>query len=137
MVIVALSFSCFALAQIAGGSGFISCFAGGFLFGVLKRKSKLKVDLLESAEGAGDTLSLITWLIFGSLVVAAFIHELSWQIVVYARTEFNCHPNNTGHSIAYQFRCYTEREIIYGLVWSTRVSEHCVCHYCHGSGNTS
>ncbi len=83
-VLVALSFSCFALAQIAGGSGFISCFAGGFLFGVLKRKSKLKVDLLESAEGAGDTLSLVTWLIFGSLVVAAFIHELSWQIAVYA-----------------------------------------------------
>jgi len=84
MVIVALAFSCFALAQIAGGSGFIACFAGGFLFGVLNRKSKPKLDLLESAEGTGDTLSLITWLIFGSLVVAEFIHELNWQIVLYA-----------------------------------------------------
>ncbi len=27
---------------------------------------------------------LITWLLFGSLVIAAFIHELSWQVVAYA-----------------------------------------------------
>ena len=44
----------------------------------------MKLELLDSAEGIGDTLSLITWLIFGSLVVAAFIHELSWQIFLYA-----------------------------------------------------
>ncbi len=74
MFIVALSFSCFALAQITGGSGFIACFAGGFLFGVLRRKSDLKVELMESAEGTGDTFSLITWLIFGSLVIAS-IHS--------------------------------------------------------------
>lgn len=84
MVIVLLAFSCFALAQISGGSGFIACFAGGFLFGVLKRKSKSKLGLLDSAEGTGDTLSMVTWLIFGSLVIAAFIHELSWQVVLYA-----------------------------------------------------
>ena len=84
MIIVALAFSCFALAQISGGSGFIACFAGGFLFGLLRRKSKLKIELLESAEGTGDTLSLITWLIFGSLIIAAFIHDLTWQVALYA-----------------------------------------------------
>ena len=84
MIIVALAFSCFALAQISGGSGFIACFAGGFLYGILRRKSDLKVELIESAEGTGDTFGLITWLLFGSLVIAAFIHELSWQVVAYA-----------------------------------------------------
>ncbi len=84
MIIVALAFCCFALAQISGGSGFIACFAGGFLYGILRRKSDLKVELIESAEGTGDTFGLITWLLFGSLVIAAFIHELSWQVVAYA-----------------------------------------------------
>lgn len=84
MIIVALAFSSFALAQLSGGSGFIACFAGGFFFGVLRRKSDMKIELLESAEGTGDTFSLITWLLFGSLVIAAFIHELTWQVVLYA-----------------------------------------------------
>ena len=36
IIIIALSISCFTAAQIAGGSGFIACFAGGFLYGTLK-----------------------------------------------------------------------------------------------------
>lgn len=84
MFIVALSFSCFALAQLTGGSGFIACFAGGFLFGVLRRKANFKVELLESAEGTGDTFSIITWMIFGSLIIAGNIHELTWQVALYA-----------------------------------------------------
>ena len=83
MLIVALSFSSFSLAQIMGGSGFIACFAGGFLFGVLRRKSDFKEELMESAEGTGDTFSLITWLIFGSLVIASNLHELTWQVALY------------------------------------------------------
>lgn len=84
MIIIALAFSCFALAQISGGSGFIACFAGGFLFGILRSKTDLKVELFESAEGTGDTFSLVTWLIFGSLVLAAFFHDLTWQVALYA-----------------------------------------------------
>lgn len=83
-VIIALAITCFTVAQVAGGSGFIACFSGGFLYGILNRKHKIKTDLLESAEGAGDTMSLITWLIFGALVIAPFLQSFTWDVVIYA-----------------------------------------------------
>jgi len=83
-VIIALAFTCFTVAQVAGGSGFIACFSGGFLYGILNKKHKIKHELLESAEGAGDTMSLITWLIFGALVITPFLSEFTWEVVVYA-----------------------------------------------------
>lgn len=84
MVIITLSFTCFTVAQIAGGSGFIACFAGGFLFGTINNKFDLKMNLLDSAEGFGDTMSLVTWLIFGSLIITAFFPEFTWEVVIYA-----------------------------------------------------
>lgn len=84
IVIIALAFSCFSLAQIAGGSGFIACFTGGFLYGVLNKKYKLNRNLVESAEGAGDTLSMLTWLIFGAFVIAANIKDFTWEVIIYA-----------------------------------------------------
>lgn len=84
MIIIALAFSCFNLAQIAGGSGFIACFAGGFLYGVLNQKYILNMDLMESAEGAGDTMSMVTWLVFGSFVIASHIHEFTLDVIVYS-----------------------------------------------------
>ena len=82
IVIIALAFSCFASAQLAGGSGFIACFSGGLLYSVINRK--YKHDLLEEAEGAGDTLSMLTWIIFGSVVVASSLKFFSWEVIIYA-----------------------------------------------------
>jgi NhaP-type Na+/H+ and K+/H+ antiporter len=65
--VVALAMACFALAQILGGSGFIAAFAGGLLFGWSAREQKH--GLLLAAEGTGDTLALITWVVFGGAVV--------------------------------------------------------------------
>ena len=73
---------CFALAQWLGGSGFIACFMGGLLFGWLADQHKTK--LLLAAEGMGDTLALITWVIFGVTVVGSSMNSFSWQVVVYA-----------------------------------------------------
>lgn len=84
MIIITLSFSCFIVAQLAGGSGFIACFAGGFLFGTINNKYNLKINLLNSAEGFGDTMSLVTWLIFGSLIITAFFPEFTWEVIIYA-----------------------------------------------------
>lgn len=82
IVIIALSFSCFAAAQIAGGSGFIACFSGGLMYGVINRK--YKHDLLQGSEGAGDTLTMITWVIFGSVVVADNLLYFTWEVILYA-----------------------------------------------------
>jgi len=82
IIIIALAFSCFAMAQVLGGSGFIACFSGGLLYGAMNKKHKM--DLLKAAEGAGDTFSMITWIIFGAMVIVAYLPDFSWPIVLYA-----------------------------------------------------
>jgi sodium/hydrogen antiporter len=82
VVIVALAFSCFTLAQIAGGSGFIACFTGGLLYSVMNRR--YKHDILEEAEGIGDTLSLLTWVIFSSVIITRYISHFTWDVLIYS-----------------------------------------------------
>jgi sodium/hydrogen antiporter len=82
IVIVALAFSCFTAAQIAGGSGFIACFTGGLFYSTINRK--YKHDILEEAEGIGDSLSMVTWIIFSSIIIAANVRHFTWNVIVYA-----------------------------------------------------
>ena len=78
----ALAVACFAVAQWLGGSGFIAPFAGGLLFGGLTKRHKHK--LLLAAEGTGDALALITWVVFGAAVVGKSVGSFSWEVVLYA-----------------------------------------------------
>jgi NhaP-type Na+/H+ or K+/H+ antiporter len=80
--VVALALGCFAVAQFLGGSGFIAAFTGGLLFGVLAKQHR--EEFLRAAEGTGDTLALITWVIFGSAVVGQAVGQFSWLILLYA-----------------------------------------------------
>lgn len=80
--VIALSLVSFSLAQKLGGSGFIACFSGGLLFGAITKQHK--EPFLFAAEGTGDTLALITWVIFGGTVVGQSIGQFSWQVVLYA-----------------------------------------------------
>jgi len=80
--VVALAFGCFAVAQFLGGSGFIAAFSGGLLFGSLAKQHR--EQLLRAAEGTGDTLALLTWVIFGSAVVGQAVGQFSWLILLYA-----------------------------------------------------
>jgi NhaP-type Na+/H+ or K+/H+ antiporter len=80
--VVALAFGCFAVAQFLGGSGFIAAFTGGLLFGVVAKQDR--DEFLLAAEGTGDTLALITWVIFGSAVVGKAVGHFSWLILLYA-----------------------------------------------------
>ena len=80
--VVALAFVCFAVAQDLGGSGFIASFTGGLFFGALAKEHKH--DLLRAAEGAGDTLSIATWMSFGAAVVGQVIGKFSWPVLIYS-----------------------------------------------------
>lgn len=80
--VVGLAITCFASAQLLGGSGFIAAFIGGLLFGFLAKKHSH--SLLRAAEGTGDTFALVTWAIFGSLVVGQAVGYLSWRLVIFA-----------------------------------------------------
>ena len=82
LLVPALAVACFAVAQWLGGSGFIAAFVGGLLFGSLAKKHKH--ELLLAAEGTGDTLALLTWVVFGAAVVGQSFNAFSWQVVVYS-----------------------------------------------------
>lgn len=84
--VVALALSCFAVAQLLGGSGFIAAFSGGLLLGIMDAHlpREVKEEFLLASEGTGDTLALITWVIFGSAVVGQVIGQFSWPILVYS-----------------------------------------------------
>ena len=80
--IVALAAACFAAAQAVGGSGFIACFVGGLLLSALRERHK--EGLLRGAESTGEILALITWVVFGGIVVARMIDRVSWPALLYA-----------------------------------------------------
>ena len=80
--IVALAAACFAAAQALGGSGFIACFVGGLLLSGLGARHK--EELLRGAEHMGEALALMTWVIFGGIVVARMIDRLTWSALLYA-----------------------------------------------------
>jgi NhaP-type Na+/H+ or K+/H+ antiporter len=84
--VVALALSCFAVAQWLGGSGFIAAFSGGILLGIMDAhlSKEVKDEFLLASEGTGDTLALITWVIFGSAVVGQAIGNFSWMILLYS-----------------------------------------------------
>ena len=80
--VIALAVACFAVAQAIGGSGFIACFVGGMLFGGIAKD--LKHGLLLATEGTGDTLALLTWVVFGAAVIGKTIDNFTWEVVLYA-----------------------------------------------------
>jgi NhaP-type Na+/H+ or K+/H+ antiporter len=84
--VIALALSCFAVAQLLGGSGFIAAFSGGIVLGIMDEhlSRAVKDELLLASEGTGDTLALVTWVIFGSAVVGQAIGGFSWMILIYS-----------------------------------------------------
>jgi len=84
--IVALALSCFSIAQYLGGSGFIAAFSGGILLGIMDAhlSKEVKEEFLLASEGTGDTLALITWVIFGSAVVGQAVGNFNWMILLYS-----------------------------------------------------
>ena len=82
ITIVALAVSCFCAAQALGGSGFIAAFVGGLIFGKLVKERKHA--LLHASEGIGDAFSLVTWVVFGCVVLGQSEARLDWSIVLYS-----------------------------------------------------
>ncbi len=79
--VITLAFTCFATAQALGGSGFIACFSGGLLFGGLLKKHR--EEFLLAAEGVGDIFGMLTWVLFGAVVVS-YATEFTWPVLLYA-----------------------------------------------------
>lgn len=78
----ALAAASFTMAQAIGGSGFIACFVGGLLLGALLPEHKH--ERLRGAEGLGEALSLMTWLVFGSILASELLDHANPTFILYA-----------------------------------------------------
>lgn len=82
VTVVALAVSAFAIAQSLHGSGYIAAFTGGMVFGFMAKDATHKLVL--AAEGTGETLALVTWMLFGAMVIGPALQLFNWQVVLYA-----------------------------------------------------
>ena len=82
VTVVALAIGCFSVAQSLHGSGYIAAFAGGLLFGFKAKEATHRLVL--AAEGTGETLALMTWMLFGAIVIGQSIQHFTWKMLVYA-----------------------------------------------------
>jgi sodium/hydrogen antiporter len=81
LALLALAIVAWALADTAGGNGFIAAFVGGLVVGpTVKRVGE---RLIRFTEAEGQLLNLSVFFIFGVLA-AGLIRSLSWTIVLYA-----------------------------------------------------
>ena len=72
----------YAGSEILGGNGFVAAFVAGLAVGTAAR-SLLK-GTTAFAEAEGQLLTLLTFLLFGSVVAGQVLSGLSWQVAVYA-----------------------------------------------------
>ena len=73
----------YGLAAPLGGSGFIAAFVGGLVFGVLHSSQEAgRVTYLVDA--TGQTLSAVTFIVFGAVALGPALGELDWRIALYA-----------------------------------------------------
>jgi NhaP-type Na+/H+ or K+/H+ antiporter len=82
VTVVGLAVASFAVAQSLHGSGYIAAFTGGLLFGFMAKDATHKLVL--AAEGTGETLALVTWMLFGAMVIGPAFAQFSWEVVIYA-----------------------------------------------------
>jgi NhaP-type Na+/H+ or K+/H+ antiporter len=90
--IVALAIGSFAVAQSLGGSGYIAAFSGGLLFGAIAKRgpgvgsqrAPETKELLLTGEAMSETLSLMTWMLFGAMVVGSIATQWDWTVLLYA-----------------------------------------------------
>ncbi|MDX1522895.1 MAG: cation:proton antiporter, partial [Anaerolineae bacterium] len=79
---VGLSLLAFTLAELIGGNGFIAAFCAGLILG--NAFQRVCGRLYEFAETEGQLLTLITFLIFGSVLVIPAIDQITGSIILYS-----------------------------------------------------
>ncbi|MEI4274026.1 cation:proton antiporter [Klenkia sp. LSe6-5] len=79
---VALAAIAYAGSEAVGGNGFVAAFTAGLVVGTTARS--LLPRTTGFAEAEGQLLTLLTFLLFGSVVVADIAGDLDWRTVAYA-----------------------------------------------------
>jgi len=77
-----VAFLAFTSAELIGGNGFIAAFVGGLVFGnTLRNSSSFITEFMESE---GQLLTILTFLIFGAVMVPIGLDHATWKTVVLA-----------------------------------------------------
>jgi NhaP-type Na+/H+ or K+/H+ antiporter len=79
---VGLALFGFGAAELLHGNGFIAAFAAGLMMGNVARDICPK--LYQFGEVEGQLLSLLTFMIFGGLMVPEWLGAITWKTVIYA-----------------------------------------------------
>lgn len=77
----ALAFACFSIADLFEASGYISAFVGGMLFGSLLKEERH--ELVMPAEGIGEAMAMLTWVVFGVGAIANSFQHLTLDVCLY------------------------------------------------------
>ncbi len=80
--ILGVALLAYAGAEIIGGNGFIAAFVAGLVYGNLVRDRCSFV--FEFAEAEGQLLTLLTFLIFGAVILPEAFGQVGWSHVLYA-----------------------------------------------------
>lgn len=79
---LALAAVAYTSAEVVQGNGLLSAFAAGLLFGIAARSNRQFVH--QFTEREGELVSMLTFLLFGALVIGPRLGDVDWQIVLYA-----------------------------------------------------
>lgn len=79
---LAVGVGAFALAEAAGGNGFVAAFVAGVAFGTAARD--YCAGIYDFAEDEAQLLALLTFLFFGAALAWPALDDLSWRVVIYA-----------------------------------------------------
>lgn len=79
---LALAVAAFYIAELVGGNGFMSAFFAGLVFGNVA--VKVSDPIYEFGEAEVDILILLTFLLFGAVMVPDALGAISWQYIFYA-----------------------------------------------------
>jgi NhaP-type Na+/H+ or K+/H+ antiporter len=80
--VLGLAICVYASALALHGNGFIAAFTGGLAYGAVGGRRGAR--LVPFVEETGALVSLLVWLAFGAIAVAAALQSLTWQIALYA-----------------------------------------------------
>lgn len=83
LAILGLSILAYTSAEIVGGNGFIAAFCAGLILGFVGTKSTSSC-LQEFGEAEGQLLTLVTFLLYGAVMVIPAIAQATWQVWIYA-----------------------------------------------------
>lgn len=81
--VLGLAFLAYTGADMLGGNGFIAAFCAGLISGNVTTEA-VRQKLYDFGEAEGQLLTLVTFLLYGAVMVTSALGEATWQMWVYA-----------------------------------------------------